>query len=69
MNEHLKCVLAHAHAHARGLKGDAANLITVKATGGAVDAAELPAAAGSVGIPETFKKTDLASPSSEGAVQ
>jgi hypothetical protein len=51
------------------LKGGALALITVKATGGAVDAAKLPAAAGSVGIPETFKKTELASPAEEGAVK
>ena len=30
--------------------------------------ARLPAAAGSVGFPENFKKTDLASPAAEGAV-
>lgn len=50
------------------LKGNAPQLVTVKATGGAVDVAKLPAAAGSAPIPETFKKTDLASPASEGAV-
>lgn len=32
------------------------------------DAAALPAAAGSVGFPDAFFKTDLASPASEGAV-
>jgi len=51
------------------LSGKASELITVKATGGAVDASKLPAAAGSAPVPEAFKKTDLASPSSEGAVQ
>lgn len=50
------------------LKGGGEELITVKATGGATDAAKLPAAAGSVGIPEVFKKTELASPPAEGAV-
>lgn len=61
--------LATLYAVQALLKGDAAELITVKATGGAVNAAKLPAAAGSVGVPETFKKTELASPPSEGAVQ
>lgn len=51
------------------LKGGGEALITVKATGGATDAFALPAAAGSVGVPETFKKTDLASPPVEGAVK
>ena len=51
------------------LAGKAPQLITVKATGGAVDAFKLPAAAGSATVPEAFKKTDLASPASEGAVQ
>jgi len=51
------------------LAGKAPELITVKATGGAVDAFKLPAAAGSAPVPETFKKTELASPPSEGAVQ
>ncbi len=51
------------------LKADAASLITVKATGGAVDAAKLPAKTASLAIPETFKKTDMASPASEGAVK
>jgi hypothetical protein len=51
------------------LAGGAAKLITVKATGGAVDPFALPAAAGSVTVPEAFKKTDLASPVSEGAVR
>ncbi len=60
--------LATLYAVQALLKGGAPQLITVKATGGAVDAAKLPAAAGSVGIPETFKKTELASPPSEGAV-
>lgn len=50
------------------LKGGGEKLVTVKATGGATDPFALPAAAGSVGIPETFKKTDLASPPAEGAV-
>lgn len=61
--------LATLYAVQALLKGKAPELITLKATGGAVDAAKLPAAAGSVGIPETFKKTELASPPSEGAVQ
>lgn len=60
--------LATLYAVQALLKGDALELITVKATGGATDAAKLPAAAGSVGIPETFKKTELASPVEEGAV-
>lgn len=51
------------------LAGKAPQLITVKATGGAVDIAKLPAAAGSAPIPETFKKTELASPATEGAVK
>ena len=50
------------------LEANLPNLITVKATGGAVDAAKLPAAAGAAFVPETFKKTDLASPPEEGAV-
>ncbi|MGQ0625561.1 MAG: ferritin-like domain-containing protein [Sporichthyaceae bacterium] len=61
--------LATLYAVQALLKGDGAALITVKATGGAVDAAKLPKAAGSVGIPETFKKTELASPPEEGAVK
>lgn len=60
--------LATLYAVQALLKGGALELITVKATGGATNAAKLPAAAGSVGIPETFKKTDLASPADEGAV-
>lgn len=60
--------LATLYAVQALLKGGGASLITVKATGGATDAAALPAAAGSVGFPEAFKKTDLASPPSEGAV-
>jgi len=51
------------------LAGKAPELITVKATGGAVNVAKLPAAAGSAPVPETFKKTELASPPSEGAVK
>ena len=51
------------------LKADKAELITVKATGGATNAFKLPAAAGSVGSPETFKKTENASPVEEGAVR
>jgi len=61
--------LATLYAVQALLKGGGADLITVKATGGATNAAKLPAAAGSVGIPETFKKTDLASPPEEGAVK
>ncbi len=60
--------LATLYAVQALLKGGALELITVKATGGATNAAKLPAAAGSVGIPETFKKTELASPVEEGAV-
>ncbi len=60
--------LATLYAVQALVKGEALELITVEATGGAVNAAKLPAAAGSVGIPETFKKTDLASPPEEGAV-
>ena len=48
------------------LKGGAPELIKLPI---GADAAKLPAAAGSVGFPETFKKTDLASPVSEGAVK
>ena len=51
------------------LAGKAPQLVTVKATGGAVDAFKLPAAAGSALVPEAFKKTDLASPVEEGAVR
>jgi hypothetical protein len=51
------------------LSANAPQLVTVKATGGAVDLFALPAAAGSAPVPEAFKKTDLASPASEGAVQ
>ncbi|WP_327071103.1 ferritin-like domain-containing protein [Kitasatospora sp. NBC_01302] len=46
------------------LAGDAADLVTIP-----VDPAKLPAAAGSVGFPDSFYKTDNASPISEGAVQ
>jgi hypothetical protein len=60
--------LATLYAVQALLKGGFAKLITVKATGGATNAAALPAAAGSAPIPEAFKKTDLASPPSEGAV-
>ena len=60
--------LATLYAVQALLMGGAPQLITVKATGGAVDATKLPAAAGSAPIPETFKKTDLASPPSEGAI-
>lgn len=51
------------------LSAKAPELITVKATGGAVNLAKLPAAAGSAPVPETFKKTELASPPAEGAVK
>ncbi len=61
--------LATLYAVQALLKGGGAELITVKATGGATDAAKLPAAAGSVGFPEAFKKTDAASPADEGAVK
>jgi hypothetical protein len=60
--------LATLYAVQALLKGGGASLITVKATGGATNAAKLPAAAGSVGFPEAFKKTDKASPASEGAL-
>ncbi|MCU1621491.1 MAG: hypothetical protein JWL79_336 [Frankiales bacterium] len=60
--------LATLYAVQALLKGGGASLITVKATGGPTNAAKLPAAAGGVGFPEAFKKTDLASPASEGAV-
>ncbi|WP_244179092.1 ferritin-like domain-containing protein [Streptomyces rubellomurinus] len=46
------------------LAGNAADLITIP-----VDPAKLPAAAGSVGFPDAFYKTDMASPISEGAVK
>ncbi|MEO6712710.1 MAG: ferritin-like domain-containing protein [Mycobacteriales bacterium] len=51
------------------LKGGAPELITVKETGGATDAAKLPGAAPSIAIPETFKKIDLARKPAEGAVK
>jgi hypothetical protein len=51
------------------LSANAPALVTVKAIGGAVDLFKLPAAAGSAPVPETFKKTDLASPVDEGAVR
>ncbi|HVE64537.1 MAG TPA: ferritin-like domain-containing protein [Mycobacteriales bacterium] len=50
------------------LEANAPQFITVKATGGAVDLAKLPGPAGAAFVPETFKKTDLASPPEEGAV-
>ncbi|MFB6892250.1 ferritin-like domain-containing protein [Kitasatospora sp. NPDC056327] len=46
------------------LAGNAADLVTIP-----VDPAKLPAAAGSVGFPDAFHRTDNASPISEGAVQ
>ncbi|MGV9263802.1 ferritin-like domain-containing protein [Kitasatospora sp. NPDC003701] len=46
------------------LAGNAADLITIP-----VDPAKLPAAAGSVGFPDAFHKTDNASPISEGTVK
>ncbi|MFJ8473647.1 ferritin-like domain-containing protein [Kitasatospora sp. NPDC094011] len=46
------------------LAGNAADLITIP-----VDPSKLPAAAGGVGFPDAFYKTDDASPISEGAVQ
>jgi bacterioferritin (cytochrome b1) len=51
------------------LEANKAELITVKATGGAVDASKLPAAAGAAFVPEVFKKTELASPPDEGDVE
>lgn len=44
--------------------GGAPELITLPP-----DAAKLPAAAGSVGFPDTFYKTDMARPAAEGAVK
>lgn len=61
--------LATLYAVQALLKADATSLITVKSTGGAVDASKLPAKTASLAIPETFKKTDQASPPSEGAVK
>jgi hypothetical protein len=61
--------LATLYAVQALVKGGALPLVTVKATGGATDAAKLPAAAGSVGFPEGFKSTKLASPAAEGAVK
>lgn len=61
--------LATLYAVQALLKGDATDLITVKSTGGAVNAAKLPAETAQAAIPEVFKKTELASPPSEGAVQ
>ncbi|MGA5822897.1 ferritin-like domain-containing protein [Kitasatospora sp. NPDC094028] len=46
------------------LAGNAPDLIVIP-----VDPAKLPAAAGSVGFPDSFYKTDNASPITEGAVQ
>ncbi|MFJ6623365.1 ferritin-like domain-containing protein [Kitasatospora sp. NPDC091335] len=46
------------------LAGNAADLVTIP-----VDPAKLPAAAGSVGFPDAFYKTDSASPITEGAVK
>ena len=46
------------------LAGNAANLIALPP-----NAAKLPAAAGSVGFPDSFYKTDQARPASEGAVK
>lgn len=46
------------------LKAGAANLIALSPT----VVAQLPAAAGSVGFPNTFYPTDMASPASEGAL-
>lgn len=48
------------------IAGGAPQLITITP---AVDAAKLPAAAGSVGFPNNFYKTDAARPAAEGAVQ
>lgn len=61
--------LATLYAVRALLKAGKEELITVKATGGATNAAKLPAAAGSVGSPEGFKKTENASPVEEGAVR
>ena len=51
------------------LAGGAPELITVKATDGAVDLSKLPAAAGSVGFEGPFEGTENASPPEEGAVK
>ena len=48
------------------LAGGAPQLITITPP---VDASKLPAAAGSVGFPNNFYKTDAARPAAEGAVQ
>jgi hypothetical protein len=48
------------------LAGGAPQLITISPP---VDASRLPAAAGSVGFPNTFYKTDAARPAAEGAVR
>lgn len=61
--------LATLYAVQALLKAGATKLITVKATGGAVDASKLPAGTAGIAIPETFKKTDMASPPEEGAVK
>jgi hypothetical protein len=61
--------LATLYAVRALVKGGALDLVTVKATGGATNAAKLPAAAGSIGFPEAFKATKLASPAAEGAVK
>ncbi len=61
--------LATLRAVAALLAANAPNLITVKATDGAVDLAKLPAAAGSVAFPNAFESTEKASPPEEGAVK
>ncbi|MBW3580521.1 MAG: ferritin-like domain-containing protein [Actinobacteria bacterium] len=48
------------------LAGGAPELITVKATDGAVDVARLPKAAGSVAFPEPFESTENAFPPDSG---
>jgi rubrerythrin len=48
------------------IAGGAPQLITISPP---VDATKLPSAAGSVGFPNTFYKTDAARPAAEGAVQ
>lgn len=50
------------------LAGGAPQLITVKATDGAVDVTKLPAAAGSVAFPEPFESTENAFPPESGAL-
>lgn len=61
--------LATLYAVAALLENDLANLITIKATGGATNAAKLPEMTAALAIPETFKLVELAEDPSSGAVQ